>query len=110
MKREDVESIAREYAQDKYCTDENPMPQYKIAQIHAGRDGFIDGCNFRVNSVWHDNNVTPGYDCHVLMEDIYGNIYDDRYDADYNEYDSGITKKEIKRWAYIKDLIPEMEE
>lgn len=56
MKQEDIESIAKEYAQDKYCTDDNPIPQYKIAQIQAGRDGFIDGYNFRINSVWHNND------------------------------------------------------
>lgn len=69
--------------------------------------GFIDGAEWRINSVWNKNNVTPGYDCHVLIEDVYGNIYDDRYDADYNEYESGITKKEIKCWAYVDDLLPE---
>ena len=40
--------------------------------------GFIDGAEWRINSVWNKNNVTPGYDCHVLIEDVYGNIYDDR--------------------------------
>jgi hypothetical protein len=71
-----------------------------------GVSNFVDGAAWRINSVWHDNNVTPGYNCKVLMEDIYGHIYSDVYDADYNEYDSGIEKRQIKRWAYIEDLIP----
>lgn len=77
---------------------------------HIGQDdletAFENGVDWCINSVWNSNNVTPGYDCHVLIEDIYGNVYDDKYDADYNEYESAIEQKEIKRWAYIKDLIP----
>lgn len=68
--------------------------------------GFIEGAEWRINSVWNKNDVTPGYDCRVLIEDIYGNVYDDKYDADYNEYESAIEQKEIKRWAYIEDLLP----
>lgn len=110
MTREEVKNAGSKHAQDRYCSGDNPTPRYRIAQIHASRDGFVAGAEWRINSVWHDNNVTPGYDCKVLIEDIYGNVYDDKYDADYNEYDSGIEKEQIKRWAYVKDLIPNKED
>lgn len=109
MNGKDLKNIALQYSQDKYCSEDNETPRYMIAQIHAGRDGFIAGANWRINSVWNDNNVNPGFDCKFLIEDIHGNVYCDEYDADYDKYDSEIKKNEIKRWAYIEDLIPTKE-
>lgn len=101
MKQKDVESIAKEYAQDKYCTDDNPIPQYKIAQIQAGRDGFIDGYNFRINSVWHKPTEEPMEKLSLLIiEHI-----DGQFEL-YFGFDPSVTK----RWAYIKDLLSEEEE
>lgn len=97
MNREDTEKAAVDYTYKEWA---------RGGFKRASQDIFIAGAKWRINSVWNKNDVTPGYDCHVLIEDIYGNVYDDRYDADYDEYDSEITKKEIKRWAYIKDLLP----
>lgn len=102
MTNEDIERKCLEYSQaatPPYINGD--FDRYAIAQA------FEDGAIWRINSVWNKNDVTPGYDCHVLIEDVYGNIYDDRYYADYNEYESGITKKEIKCWAYVDDLLPE---
>lgn len=92
MKREDISRAAEEYAWR--------------GDMYNLQTAFKAGAEWRINSVWHSNDVTPGYDCRVLIEDIYGKVYDDKYDADYNEYDSAIEQKEIKRWAYIEDILP----
>lgn len=97
MKREDIEKAAK---QSSFIETSDAREIFLI------RSGFKAGANWRINSVWNSNNVIPGYDCHVLIEDIYGNVYDDKYDADYNEYESAIEQKDIKRWAYIKDILP----
>ena len=102
MKREDIEKAAGNYSGSILGFRDNQLVMDK-------HKAFADGAEWRINSVWNNNNVTPGYNCRVLIEDIYGNIYEDKYDADYNEYDSAIEQKEIKRWAYIKDLIPDTE-
>lgn len=49
---ETKEQKAIEYAQGKYCSDENKTPRYKIAQIHAGRDGYIAGWDAALESQW----------------------------------------------------------
>lgn len=90
------------------CVFENSIFNPELTPYYE--QGFKDGANWRINSVWNDNNVIPGYDCKILIEDIYGGIYEDKYDADFNEYGSGIEKKEIKRWAYVKDLLPSKED
>lgn len=39
----DKEQKAKEYAENKYCSEDNEIPRYMIAQIHAARDGFEAG-------------------------------------------------------------------
>ena len=74
------------------------------------RHAFMDGAQWRINSVWHDNSVRPSDDCDVLVETI-RRIESDRYDADYNELDSGTDwETEVIRWAYIEDLLPDRKE
>lgn len=101
MTREEIEKVA---SQSAFMETPDARERFLFSS------GFKTGAEWCINSVWNKNDVTPGYDCHVLIEDIYGNVYDDRYDANYDEYDSAITKKEIKRWAYIKDLLPKEDE
>lgn len=101
MKREDVEKAAE---QRSFIETPDARERFLF------KSGFKEGAEWRINSIWNNNDVTPGYDCRVLIQDIYGNVYDDKYDADYNEYDSAIEQKEIKRWAYIEDLLPNTED
>ncbi len=108
MTREQIEKSARKYATDKHGGENTK--QWAIAQIHAGRDGFIDGAQWRINSVWHDNSIRPDEDCDVLVETKRG-IEMDRYDIDYNELDNGTDwEADVIRWAYIDDLLPERKE
>lgn len=102
MTREDIEKASKDYQNTlPYCDDR------KVRGYFVGaKDGFIKGAEWRINSVWHSNDTVPACDCKVLIEDVYGNVYDDRYDADYDEYESGTEKNDIKRWVYVKDLIP----
>lgn len=53
MTNEQLTELARQYAQDRYCSETNETPKYKIAQIHAGRDGFIKGAKYMRNSPRH---------------------------------------------------------
>lgn len=100
MTKEQIEKAAIEYAESIAQSDERKM---------YCEEDFKAGANWRIESVYHGNTVRPDCDAYVLIEDIYGNIYDDKYYADDDEFESGIEWKELKRWAYIKDLIP-MEE
>lgn len=104
MTHEQIENIAENYAYNE-CVNNETENQSLIRFV--SRNGFIKGAKWRIESVWYENTMKPNKDCHVLLEDIFGNIYDDEYCAVYDEFDSSIEWKEIKRWAYIKDLLPE---
>lgn len=70
--------------------------------------GFINGANWRVNSVWHDMYDVPeqGKDCLVEYIDGY-NIPGIRIDKRTSyEWVNACHYDKIKRWAYIKDLLP----
>lgn len=100
-----IKKIAKEYAQRKYCvrTEEiNKIPLHKLSQIHIGRDGFIAGAEWRINSVWHDlKDELPEYNKHVVNEDWFDFVAKDEKDL------KRILKKyPFKRWAYVDDLLP----
>lgn len=103
MTREQIKSAASEAAlRMKFRSDIHPSQQ--------GEALFIEGAEWRINSVWHDNSVRPGEDCDVLVETKHRIIFD-RYDTDYNELDSGTDwEMEVIKWAYVDDLLPERKE
>ena len=110
MTKEQIKNEAAEYAKGKYGGKNAGM--WSIAQIHAGRDGFIAGANWRINSVWHKPEEVPeaGKDCLVEYLDGDGCAHiriDKRSEYEWIEachYDR------ILRWAYIEDLIPTEDE
>ena len=101
MTRKQIKSAVSEAAlRMKFRSDIHPSQQ--------GEALFIEGAEWRINSVWHDNSVRPGDDCNVLVETKRG-IDLDRYDTDYNELDSGTDwETEVLKWAYVSDLLPEL--
>ena len=92
MKREDIEKVADEFA-NKGCeiSDIDRIPLYK---------GFYHGAEWRINSVWHNSKTeVPDVNTIVLVEKEDGSIWQYKVFA----------KSQMlgwKRWAYIKDLIP----
>lgn len=112
MNEELLKELGTEYAQSLYCSDDNNTPQYKIAQIHAGRDGFVDGAKYIRNSAWHTSKE-PFYereDKQILIlgfrrgEFVFSTI---KYAEEYK----GVIKKNMSRYdlfmyAYIEELLP----
>lgn len=92
MKREDIEKVADEFANKEYeISDIDRIPLYK---------GFYHGAEWRINSVWHNSKTeVPDVNTIVLVEKEDGSIW--KYKV--------FAKSQMlgwKRWAYIKDLIP----
>lgn len=92
MKREDIEKVADEFANKEYeISDIDRIPLYK---------GFNHGAECRINSVWHNSKTeVPDVNTIVLVEKEDGSIWQYKVFA----------KSQMlgwKRWAYIKDLIP----
>ena len=70
------------------------------------KNGFMAGAQWRINSVWHDvDKELPEYNRHVVNEDWFDFTAKDEKDLKriMNQYP-------FKRWAYVDDLKPNMEE
>ena len=62
------------------------------------RDGFVDGAKWSIKKVWHKPNEEPVKKNNLLLVEE----NDGEFSLNYT-FDPATTK----RWAYIKDLIPE---
>lgn len=99
MTREEIEKAAE---QNISC--ENTLDLGTILE-NVGRESFVFGAEWRINSVWHDASERPDERRAVIIE--YGenriSLHEKGYDGPwkYNVEQFG-----FKRWAYIKDLIP----
>lgn len=82
------------------CLDEPDNEWDSIFNSGFSR-GFMKAANWRINNVWHKPNEEPVSFCSLLLiENSNGEFY-----LEY-KFDPATTK----RWAYLKDLIPNMEE
>ena len=66
-----------------------------------GSSCFIEGAQWRINSVWHNMNEKPN-GMFVILADF-----------GQEEYSLGINLEGLesaKRWAYVSDLLPERKE
>lgn len=101
MNRETIENKAK--AQAEIYMTEAP---YQSGPLGSYRKGFIEGANWRINSVWHDaDKELPDCGRHVVNEDWFDFIAKDEKDL------KRILKKyPFKQWAYIDDLLPERKE
>lgn len=72
-------------------------------------DIFVRAANWRINSVWHDVSERPNENEPTIIErtDNKFSFHEKGYDGPwkYNVEQFG-----FKRWAYIKDLIPNKED
>lgn len=92
MTKEQIEKAATEYADRNW-----PNGRFNC----TSEVSFMMGANWRINSVWHDSSVreAPDVNTIVLVEKEDGSIWQYKVFA----------KSQMpgwKRWAYIKDLIP----
>lgn len=72
----------------------------------ARKNGFEDGAQWRINSVWHDiDNELPECGKHVVNEDWFDFIAKDEKDLQRI-----IKKYPFKLWAYVADLLPDGKE
>lgn len=96
MKRKDIEKAAGDYSGSSLgFTDNN--------SVMAKHKAFVDGAEWRINIVWHDVTERPKSGELIIVE-VYGKIWE------YGKSDVCDTNHPAARWAYMKDLIPNMEE
>lgn len=102
MTIENIENKAKEQA-EIYMVE----APYQSRPLGSYRKGFIEGSDWRINSVWHDGNVScePRRTAVVLFKNGNANIYKDLRDLSYE----GLWG-EVDKFAYLGDLIPERKE
>lgn len=102
MKRENIEKAATSYANDvcKGSHHRCGMKQYCMVD-------FIEGAEWRINSVWHDANEQPdrGKDIIVMYSNKSCRVF-----LPNGIWDNLIKVDKFIKWAYIDDLLPNMEE
>lgn len=107
MKKEDIEKAAGKYAEENsWYPGETSYESDIIAIEESFADAFKAGVKWRINSVWHDvDNELPEYNRYVVNEDWFDFTAKDEKDLKriMNQYP-------FKRWAYVDDLKPNMEE
>ena len=90
MKREDIKEAAVNY-------------DSRLIAFRA----FMKGAEWRINSVWHEGSEKPDTDkgdLLIIVKDAFGKDVYVRQNAYY------VIKYGCKKWAYIKDLIPNKED
>ena len=69
------------------------------------KEGFIAGCEWRINSVWHDVSDEPDLKKLLLVEDIDG-AYNLTYMTKIKKWKGFVQYEHYTRWAYVEDLLP----
>ena len=100
MTREQIEKVAGEYSGSVFGFKDNPVVMNK-------HKAFMDGAQWRINSVWHDASEKPDKNQLVLFEcrKTYGRGYSVNFGENYD-----LLKNVVLRWAYVIDLLPERKE
>lgn len=103
MKKEDIEKAARSYSSIWAGT---PLHVNDILKKDYFESGFQEGAEWRMNEVWHrcdDRSVKIEGDDDVMVLLENGKIYN--YNDDWEEECCLVVM-----WAYMKDLLPNMED
>lgn len=100
MKREDIKEAAERYANDVCRGSHHRCGMEQVCMVD-----FIEGAEWRINSVWHDVNETPEDGRVIVLLGKYGTILiygpNMRYYKEAVIADGGFLK-----WAYKEDLMP----
>ena len=96
MTREQIEKAA-----DNYSVEIMPAYSNGYFERYQIADAFESGANWRINNVWHKPNEEPVSFCSLLLIENSNGEFDLGY-----KFDPANTK----RWAYVKDLIPDTED
>lgn len=100
MTKEDIEKAAVDS-----CVFENSIFNPQLTPYYE--QGFKDGANWRINSVWHDAREKPRRNKWYIAQ-IGDNAFDTFTDSvNWKSYARSLN---IIRWAYIEDLIPSKED
>ena len=103
MRQEIISDKAQDYVSRLYAENEYPCG---LCDIESDvMEAFIDGAQWRIDSVWHDAKKEKPNGMSVILIDFANDAGE--------EYELGVSSEDLvgaKRWAYISDLIPDRKE
>ena len=106
MTRKQIERVASEAAlRMKFRSDIHPSQQ--------GEALFIEGAEWRINSVWHDVSEKPKFKGKVEKEMFMLFCNSKKYGLmliSQDEWDDFVERGMFHKWAYVDDLLPERKE
>lgn len=103
MTREDIKKEALDFSKRKYGEDYF----YPMAKTQACCWGFVNGAEWRINSVWHDITEIPENNRELLCVTDHGcNVFG----PNNTEFKEVVEYFHIKKWAYLEDLVPNTED
>lgn len=92
----------------RFCSGKNSAYDCNECGADEFNEGFIVGANWRINSVWHDVKEMPENNRMILI--IMKHDIPTVLGPDNTFSREEIKDRYIQRWAYIEDLIPNMED
>lgn len=101
MNRETIENKAKEQA-EIYMVE----APYQSGPLGSYRKGFIEGANWRINSVWHDANK----EIPIPFRPILVEHYDGKFSVNMVAGNMQSCPMAWLRWAYVSDLLPDRKE
>lgn len=108
MTRERIEKAAKE-------TLMNEPVEIQATKVGAFQRGFVDGAQWRINSVWHDAIDKPERNRDFLYESARGwfginNTTKMAREVHPEKWDRFVEGYDVIRWVYLDDLLPERKE
>ncbi|MBO8472525.1 MAG: hypothetical protein IAB81_02715 [Bacteroidetes bacterium] len=103
MTHRDIQKAAAASA-DLFCEVTDCYDEYEVGRHVGYTKGFVDGDQWRIDSVWHKPNEQPKRN-RVYLAQMGEEAFDTFYDS--NNWESFSKGLNITRWAYIEDLLPE---
>ena len=101
MNKKQIEKAAKE-------TLVNKPIELQATKVGTFQLGFVDGAEWRINSVWHSTDELPQHSGYlaVLMENGFMEVIHYTVGIGFHE----MALKGYTSWAYVSDLLPERKE
>lgn len=97
MKKEDIEKAAVDS-----CVFENSIFNPQLTPYY--RQGFMDGAQWRINSVWHDREVIPEFiEKELLIMFCDNSCMIISIASHWRDF---LENNKFVKWAYLEDLMP----
>lgn len=114
MTKEQIKQVATDYIEDllsdniDYGSVNHEEDNSEAGRVHAldefGADIFQAGARWRIDSVWHNVSEEPERERQLLILDTRGKCSVHKFYI--TKWSNMVKVYEIKRWAYISDLLP----